>query len=191
MSSFGILVLSPFFLLIGFIVLISSKGPVIYRQSRVGRHNEDFQILKFRTMYLNSDEKGLITVGDRDPRVTNFGYYLRKFKLDELPQLFNVLFGDMSIVGPRPEVRKYVNHYTEEDLKILQVRPGITDYASVAFRNENEMLKGCINPDRKYIDEILPTKLALNKKYIEEVGFATDCKIILQTFFSIFKLNHQ
>ncbi|MEP0212349.1 MAG: sugar transferase, partial [Cellulophaga sp.] len=140
-----------------------------------------------RTMLINSDKKGLLTVGDRDPRVTKIGYYLRKSKLDELPQLFNVLLGEMSLVGPRPEVRKYVDLYSKDDMQVLSVRPGITDYASIHFRNENEILKGATNPEKKYIDEIMPIKLNLNKKYISEKGFIKDIKIIFSTIASIFK----
>ena len=184
-SFFGILILLPVIAIIAILVKIGSKGPIIYKQRRVGIGNIDFDIYKFRTMYLNSDKKGLLTVGDKDPRVTPIGFYLRKLKLDELPQLFNVLFGDMSLVGPRPEVRKYVNYYSEEDMSVLNVRPGITDYASIEFRNENEMLKGCDNPDQKYIEEILPIKLDLNKKYIQNKSFLTDIKIICLTIISI------
>lgn len=137
-------------------------------------------------MHVGADNKGLLTVGDRDPRVTKIGYYLRKLKLDELPQLFNVLYGDMSLVGPRPEVRKYVDHYGPEDMVVLSVKPGITDYASIEFRDENEMLKGVVEPDKKYIEEILPIKLTLNKKYIEQSSVLVDIKIILNTIASIF-----
>lgn len=188
-SFLGLLVLLPFLLVLAILVKIGSKGPIIYKQQRVGLDNLDFHIYKFRTMYVNSDKKGLITIGDRDPRVTPIGFYLRKLKMDELPQLFNVLLGDMSLVGPRPEVRKYVDHYSKDDLEVLKVRPGITDYASIEFRNENEMLKGAQNPDQKYVEEILPIKLELNKKYIREQNFFTDVKIILATFLSILKLK--
>nr|WP_298998271.1 sugar transferase [uncultured Allomuricauda sp.] len=184
-SFFGILFLLPVFIVLAILVKIGSKGPVIYKQRRVGLRNADFNIYKFRTMYMNSDKKGLITIGDRDPRVTSIGFYLRKLKLDELPQLFNVLFGDMSLVGPRPEVRKYVNYYSEKDMEVLNVRPGITDYASIEFRNENEILKNSDNPDKKYIEEILPTKLNLNKKYIQNTSFLTDIRIICLTIVSI------
>ncbi|WP_223826607.1 sugar transferase [Flagellimonas sp. S3867] len=185
-SFVGILVLSPVFIVLAILVKIGSAGPVIYKQNRVGLRNMDFSIYKFRTMYLDSDKKGLITIGDRDPRVTSIGYYLRKLKLDEIPQLFNVLFGHMSLVGPRPEVRKYVDYYSKQDIEVLNVRPGITDYASIEFRNENEMLKDAVNPDKKYIEEILPIKLSLNKKYIREKSFLTDIKILCLTMVSIF-----
>ncbi len=181
LSSFGILLLSPILVIIAALVKISSKGPVFYRQVRVGKGNEDFRIFKFRTMYTGSDKKGLLTVGGRDPRVTKVGYYLRKFKLDELPQLFNVFTGEMSLVGPRPEVRKYVDYYSDSDMEVLSVRPGITDYASIAFRNENDILKESEDPERKYIEEIMPIKLGLNKKYIAEKGMFKDLSIILKT----------
>ncbi|MDC6363549.1 MULTISPECIES: sugar transferase [Flavobacteriaceae] len=187
LSSFGILVLSPILVLISILVKISSKGPVFYRQVRVGKGNKDFRIFKFRTMYTGSDKKGLLTVGGRDPRVTKVGYYLRKFKLDELPQLFNVFTGEMSLVGPRPEVRKYVEHYSESDMEVLSVRPGITDYASIAFRNENDILKESEDPEKKYIEEIMPIKLGLNKKYIAEKGMFKDLSIILKTITVIIK----
>lgn len=187
LSSIGILVLSPILVLISILVKISSKGPVFYRQVRVGKGNKDFRIFKFRTMYTGSDKKGLLTVGGRDPRVTKVGYYLRKFKLDELPQLFNVFTGEMSLVGPRPEVRKYVEHYSESDMEVLSVRPGITDYASIAFRNENDILKESEDPEKKYIEEIMPIKLGLNKKYIAEKGMFKDLSIIFKTITVIIK----
>lgn len=132
-------------------------------------------------MHTDADKKGLLTVGGRDPRVTAIGYYLRKYKLDELPQLFNVLFGSMSLVGPRPEVRKYVNMYTTEQQKVLLVKPGITDYASLEYINENDLLAASSNPEETYIKEIMPAKLNLNMKYIHNQGLATDLKIIFQT----------
>jgi lipopolysaccharide/colanic/teichoic acid biosynthesis glycosyltransferase len=140
-------------------------------------------------MFTGSDKKGLLTVGDRDPRVTPIGYYLRKYKLDELPQLINVLIGDMSLVGPRPEVSKYVDLYSEEDRMVLSIKPGITDYASIYFRNENEILNSSTDPEKKYIEEVMPLKLELNKKYIEEKGLMTDLKIIFMTLKSIFHKN--
>lgn len=186
-SGIGILLLSPILVCISLLILLGSKGGIFYKQKRVGKNNKDFFILKFRTMFVNSDKKGLLTVGDRDPRVTTTGYYLRKSKLDELPQLFNVFLGEMSLVGPRPEVRKYVNLYSKEDMLVLSVRPGITDYASIHFRNENELLKDAKDPEKKYIEEIMPIKLGLNKKYISEKGLKKDVKIIFNTIASIFK----
>ena len=186
-SGMGLLVLSPILLIISGIILISSKGGIFYRQKRIGLGGREFDILKFRTMRTGADKLGLLTVGDRDPRVTWIGYYLRKSKLDELPQLINVFKGEMSLVGPRPEVSKYVNLYSEEDREVLSIKPGITDYASIYFRNENEILKGATDPEKKYIEEIMPLKLSLNKKYIAEKGVFTDLKIIFMTFASIFK----
>lgn len=184
-ASLGILLLLPIFITIIIIIKLTSKGSVFYKQKRVGLRGVDFYILKFRTMFVDSDKKGLLTVGDRDPRVTGIGYYLRKFKLDELPQLINVFIGEMSIVGPRPEVRKYVDLYTPEDLIVLSIKPGITDYASIHFRNENEILKDSNDPEKKYIDEIMPIKLDLNKKYVNKANIFEDFKIIINTFSSI------
>ena len=180
-SFIGILILSPFFLLIILLVIITSGLPVFYLQSRVGLNNIDFKLFKFRTMKLNADKQGLLTVGGRDPRITSIGYYLRKFKLDELPQLFNVLFGSMSLVGPRPEVRKYVDMYNTEQKKVLNVKPGITDYASIEYINENELLAKSNDPEQTYIKEVMPAKLDLNIKYIHDAGLMTDLKIIFRT----------
>ena len=188
-SGLGLLLISPILLIVSLAIALSSKGGVFYKQSRVGLNGVNFNILKFRTMFTGSDKKGLLTVGDRDPRVTPIGYYLRKYKLDELPQLINVLIGDMSLVGPRPEVSKYVNLYSKEDRVVLSIKPGITDYASIYFRNENEILNSSSNPEKKYIEEVMPMKLELNKKYIEEKGLLTDLKIIFMTLKSIFHKN--
>jgi lipopolysaccharide/colanic/teichoic acid biosynthesis glycosyltransferase len=177
----GILVLSAPLIFISVAVVMTSGFPVIYLQTRVGRNNRDFKLFKFRTMYADADKKGLLTVGGRDPRITTVGYYLRKFKLDELPQLFNVLFGSMSLVGPRPEVRKYVDMYNEEQKKVLMVKPGITDYASLDYINENELLAQSSDPEQTYIKEVMPAKLKLNMKYINEAGLMTDLKIIFKT----------
>jgi lipopolysaccharide/colanic/teichoic acid biosynthesis glycosyltransferase len=163
------------------LIVVNSGFPIFYFQNRVGKNNKDFKLFKFRTMNANADKKGLLTVGGRDPRVTAIGYYLRKYKLDELPQLFNVLFGTMSLVGPRPEVRKYVDLYTVDQLQVLLVKPGITDYASLEYINENDLLAASANPEETYINEIMPAKLELNKKYIHNQGLATDFKIILDT----------
>ena len=186
-SGLGLLILSPVLVLIAILITFSSKGGVFYRQKRIGLHGRPFDILKFRTMYTGADKLGLLTVGDRDPRVTPIGYYLRKYKLDELPQLINVFLGDMSMVGPRPEVAKYVDLYSREDKVVLSIRPGITDYASIYFRNENEILKSAVDPEKKYIEEVMPQKLELNKKYIREKGIVTDLKIIGLTVLSIFR----
>ncbi len=183
----GICILSPLLLIIAFLIKVTSKGPIFFKQTRVGLHEKDFKILKFRTMYMGSDKKGLLTVGNRDSRVTSVGVYLRKLKLDELPQLFNVLLGDMSLVGPRPEVRKYTELYSQDDKIIFSVKPGITDYASIHFRNENEMLKAAKNPEQTYVNEILPIKIKLNKKYIHQnkKGILLDLRIIFKTFWVI------
>lgn len=180
-SLIGILVLLPFFILVALAIFLNTGLPVFYLQSRVGRNNKDFKLFKFRTMYKDAEKKGLLTVGGRDERITPIGYYLRKYKIDELPQLFNVLFGSMSLVGPRPEVRKYVNLYTETQLFILSVKPGITDPASLHFINENDLLAKASDPEHLYTTVIMPQKLELNKKYIMDQGFSTDISIILAT----------
>lgn len=185
-SLIGIIILSPFLIIIGLLVVIGSRGGAFYRQIRVGKDMKEFKLFKFRTMYSDSDKKGLLTIGMKDNRITRIGYYLRKYKLDELPQLFNVLVGDMSIVGPRPEVPKYVAMYNEEQKKVLTVRPGITDYASIEYANENDILDKAENPEELYIKEVMPAKLALNKKYIEEMGVGTDLRIIARTLWKIF-----
>ena len=177
----GLLILSPLLILIALFIVLGSGFPVFYLQNRVGKNNQDFKLFKFRTMYVDADKKGLLTVGGRDPRVTPVGYYLRKFKLDELPQLFNVLFGSMSLVGPRPEVRKYVEMYNEDQKRVLEVKPGITDYASLEYINENEILAKSENPEQTYINEIMPAKLKLNMRYINEAGLLTDLTIITRT----------
>lgn len=189
-SGSGLLIISPILFIISGIIAFSSKGGIFYKQKRIGLFGKEFHILKFRTMRTGADKMGLLTVGDRDPRVTRIGYYLRKTKLDELPQLINVLKGEMSLVGPRPEVPKYVDLYSEEDRVVLSIRPGITDYASIYFRNENEILMGAQEPEKMYIEEIMPLKLELNKKYIAEKGLLTDLKIIWATFISIFGSNN-
>ncbi|SDD94784.1 sugar transferase [Riemerella columbipharyngis] len=184
-SFIGLLVISPVLLGIALIIAFTSKGGVFYRQNRVGRFGRDFRIFKFRTMYVDSDKKGLLTVGGRDPRVTNVGYYLRKYKIDELPQLINVFLGDMSFVGPRPEVRKYVDLYNDEQRKVLNVRPGITDLASIEYRNENEILSKQSEPEKYYIDVIMPAKLSINLKYIENRSLFKDINVILKTLKAI------
>ncbi len=178
---FGFITLFPLFLLVSLLIVVDSRGGIFYRQIRVGKGGKDFKLIKFRTMFADADKKGLLTVGMKDSRVTKAGCYLRKYKLDEFPQLLNVLMGDMSIVGPRPEVRKYVDMYSVEQQKILDVKPGITDYASIEFANENELLGRVNNPEEVYINEIMPAKLNLNLKYIRDQSFATDLKIIFRT----------
>jgi lipopolysaccharide/colanic/teichoic acid biosynthesis glycosyltransferase len=182
---FGLVLFFIPFLVIALLIKLNSKGPIFFRQIRVGRNNKDFKIFKFRTMYLDSYKKSLITIGERDSRVTNVGFYLRKYKLDELPQLLNVFFGDMSFVGPRPEVRYYVNFYTEAQKEVLNVRPGITDVASIEFRNENELLEKQENPQQYYIDELMPKKIEINLKYLVSRNLIKDYVIILKTFKAI------
>jgi lipopolysaccharide/colanic/teichoic acid biosynthesis glycosyltransferase len=177
----GLIILSPVFLVIAVLIKVDSRGPVFFNQLRVGRNNTDFKLFKFRTMKMNSEKKGLLTIGGRDSRVTGFGYYLRKYKLDELPQLLNVLKGDMSFVGPRPEVRKYVELYNDEQKKVLDVRPGVTDIASIEYKNENELLENAENPESYYIKEIMPDKLRLNLLYLSDRSTFKDIKIIFKT----------
>ena len=161
---------------------MDSKGPVFYRQVRVGRHNKDFRIIKFRSMRVGADKGSLVTIGGRDPRITRSGYFIRKYKLDELPQLINVFIGQMSIVGPRPEVRHYVDYWTKEQLHVLDVRPGITDPASIKFRNENELMEKADNPENYYINVIMQEKIRLYLEYVGKVGFWYDIKLIFKTF---------
>lgn len=181
-SGCGLLVLSPIFIIVAIWIKLDSPGPVFYRQIRVGRHNKDFRIFKFRSMRVGSDKGSLVTIGGRDPRVTRSGYFIRKFKIDELPQLINVFTGDMSLVGPRPEVRHYVNYWTPEQMGVLDVRPGITDPASIRFRNENELLEKAQDPERYYIDVIMQEKIKLYLEYVEKSSFWYDIKLIFQTF---------
>jgi lipopolysaccharide/colanic/teichoic acid biosynthesis glycosyltransferase len=180
-SIVGLIILLPLFLIIALVIVIESRGGVFYLQNRVGKNGIDFKLYKFRTMFINSDKAGLITVGMRDSRITRVGYQLRKYKFDELPQLLNVLQGSMSFVGPRPEVRKYVELYNDDQLNVLKVKPGITDYASIEYSNENELLGNASDPDQLYVEVIMPAKLSLNLKYINEISIATDVKLILQT----------
>lgn len=184
-SGCGLLVLSPLFIVLAIWIKLDSKGPVFYKQSRVGQYNKDFLLYKFRSMRIGSDKKGLITVGNRDPRITKSGYFIRKYKLDEFPQLINVLAGDMSLVGPRPEVRKYVDLYTEEQLHVLDVKPGITDLASIRYRNENEILEKVENPDEYYINVVMQDKLKINLEYVNNHSFWYDISLILKTFWAI------
>ena len=177
----------PFFILIAFLIGIDSKGGVFFIQQRVGKNNRNFGLFKFRTMRSDSEKAGQITVGGKDPRITKIGYLLRKFKLDEFPQLLNVIKGDMSIIGPRPEVRRYVDMYSKEQLKVLSVRPGLSDFASIEYINENELLGKSDNPEKTYIEEIMPAKLQLNRKYIEQKTFGTDIKLIFKTIRKILK----
>lgn len=184
-SGIGLILLSPLFVILAIWIKCDSTGPVFYRQIRVGRNNRDFQLLKFRSMRVGSDKKGHITVGGRDPRITRSGYYIRKYKLDEFPQLINVLKGDMSLVGPRPEVRKYVDMYTTEQRRVLAVRPGITDYASIVYMDENRLLGQSSNPDKTYVEDIMPAKIELNMRYINHPTLFEYFKLIFLTIFKI------
>ena len=184
-SGIGLLLLCPLFLIIGIWIKLDSSGPIFYRQVRVGKNNQDFRIFKFRSMRTDADKGSLVTIGGRDPRITRSGYFIRKFKIDELPQLINVFVGDMSIVGPRPEVRHYVNYWTKEQMHVLDVRPGITDPASIRYRNENEVLGKAENPEQYYIDVVMQEKIQLYLEYVEKHNFWYDIKLIFQTFWVI------
>lgn len=186
-SACGLILLSPLFFIVSVWIKLDSIGPVFYRQVRVGRYNKDFKIFKFRTMMVGADKGSLVTIGGRDPRVTRIGYYLRKFKIDELPQLINVFIGDMSLVGPRPEVRHYVNYWTSEQLHVLDVRPGITDPASIKFRNENELMESAEDPESFYINVIMQEKLKLYLEYVHNASFWYDIKLIFKTIYTVVK----
>lgn len=188
LSTIGIIFLFPIYIIISILIIIDSKGGIIYKQKRIGKNGAEFNLLKFRTMKTGADKKGLLTVGGKDSRITKIGYYLRKFKLDESLQLFNVLFGKMSLVGPRPEVKKYVDLYTKEQKKVLSIKPGITDFASIEYANENEILEQANNPEKMYIEKIMPHKIALNMKFIENYSLQNYFKVIFLTFFKIIKL---
>ena len=186
-SGLGLIVLSPLFLILAVWIKLDSKGPVFYRQVRVGYKNKDFRIFKFRSMRVGADKGSLVTIGGRDPRVTKSGYWIRKFKLDELPQLINVFIGDMSLVGPRPEVRHYVDYWTPEQMHVLDVRPGITDPASITFRNENELMEQAEDPEKYYIEVIMQEKIKLYLEYVEKHSFWYDLGLIFKTFWVIVK----
>lgn len=184
-SCLGLILLAPVLVVLALIIKLDSKGPVLFIQPRVGLNNKDFNIFKFRTMQMESDKKGLLTLGNKDSRITKVGYFLRRYKIDEFPQLLNILLGDMSFVGPRPELRKYVNYYPQEDLSVLSVRPGITGLASIAFRNEVELLKAAKDPEDFFIKSIIPEKLKLNKLYIEKSSLWFDLKLIIITIYRV------
>ena len=181
-SGCGLLVLSPVFLVVAIWIKLDSRGPVFYRQVRVGYKNKEFRIFKFRSMRIGSDKGSLVTIGGRDPRITRSGYFIRKYKLDELPQLINVFVGDMSLVGPRPEVRHYVDYWTPEQMHVLDVRPGITAPASIKFRNENELMGQAENPEDYYINVIMQEKIKLYLEYVENASFMYDLMLIFKTF---------
>jgi len=185
LSSLGIFILWPFYLLISFIIIIDDPGPIFFIQKRVGKGGKLFGLIKFRTMRVNAEKRGFLTVGDRDNRITRVGYYLRKFKIDELPQLINVVKGDMSLVGPRPEVLRYVNMYTAEQRKVLDLKPGITDHASIEYINENEILAKSDDPEKTYVEEVMPKKLEMNLAYIRRRNLVTDLGVILKTILKI------
>lgn len=185
-SSIGLLMLLPVFLVMAVWIKADSEGPVFYRQVRVGMHGKLFRIFKFRSMRLGSDKASQITIGERDSRITRSGIIIRKYKLDELPQLINVFTGDMSFVGPRPEVPKYVDLYTEVQRHVLDVRPGITDMASIKYINENELLGKANNPEDYYIHTIMPDKLSINLEYVKNNSFMDDVTIIFKTLSKIF-----
>ena len=172
-------------LIISIAIVLESRGGVFYLQQRIGKDGKPFNLFKFRTMSSGADKAGKLTVGMKDSRITKVGYFIRKSKLDEFPQFINVLLGQMSIVGPRPEVKEYVDLYTEEQLKVLNVKPGITDYASLEYFNENELLGKSENPQETYIKEIMPAKLELNKKYLANPTIGEDIKIMWKTFLKI------
>lgn len=184
-SLFGLIILSPVLLIVYIFIIIESKGGGFYCQERVGKNGVGFKLFKFRSMRVGADKHGLITVGGHDSRITRIGYLIRKYKVDELPQLLNVLKGDMSLVGPRPEVRKYVDLYTNEQRKVLNVRPGITDYASIEYADENVILGKSDDPDKFYIEHIMPDKIKLNMRYIENHNLKEYFKIIFMTIKTI------
>lgn len=186
-SLFGLLLLSPLLLFISLVIVLDSKGGVLYRQERVGRRGKIFRLLKFRTMRPQAERGGLLSLGGGDPRITRAGAVLRKYKLDELPQLINVLLGQMSLVGPRPEVPHYVAHYDERQQKVLSVRPGLTDYASLEYFNEGELLAASPDPEKTYLETILPRKLELALRYVAEQSLVTDLRIIGRTLLRILR----
>jgi lipopolysaccharide/colanic/teichoic acid biosynthesis glycosyltransferase len=181
LSLIGLLVLLPFFAVAAVAIVLDSKGGVFFLQTRVGKDNKDFKLFKFRTMGVNAESKGQLTIGGNDSRITRVGHFLRRYKLDELPQLLNVLLGDMSLVGPRPEVRRYVDLYAPEQQQVLSIKPGLTDYASIKYVDESELLAKAENPEQFYIKTIMPDKLAINLKYIKSRSLAMDMGILFKT----------
>lgn len=185
LSFIGLLLLSPFLLIVYLLIRLESKGGGFYAQTRTGKGGKPFQLYKFRSMRIGSDKKGLITVGEKDSRITKMGYFVRRYKIDELPQLWNVLKGDMSLVGPRPEVKKYTDMYYDEQKKVLSIKPGITDWASIKYVDENRILGEAENPDETYVKVIMPSKIALNMIYINNHTLKEYFKIIFATFSNI------
>lgn len=181
-SGIGLIILSPIFIILYILIRFESKGGGFYKQERIGKDGKPFSLFKFRSMRKDSDKGSLITIGKRDPRITRIGYFIRKYKLDELPQLWNVFIGDMSLVGPRPEVEKYTKLYTIEQQKVLSVRPGITDWASIKYVDENLILGQAEDPDKAYIEQIIPDKIQYNMKWIENQGIVEYFRIIFMTF---------
>jgi lipopolysaccharide/colanic/teichoic acid biosynthesis glycosyltransferase len=187
LSLLGLILLSPLFLIIALLILADSGRPVFYRQTRTGKGGIPFNILKFRTMIVNADKSSLLTIGLHDNRITRVGYYLRKYKIDEFPQLINVLKGEMSLVGPRPEVTKYTQLYTQQQKEALSVRPGITDPASILLKDENEMIAASPDPEKFYIEKLIPEKVSINIQYIERMSLKNDLRIIVKTLFAIIR----
>lgn len=185
LSILGLIILFPFLLILSIAIIIESKGGIFYKQTRVGKNNTDFKLYKFRSMQTGADKKGLLTVGENDSRITQVGKFIRKYKLDEFAQLLNVVKGNMSLVGPRPEVRKYVDLYNNKQLQVLSIKPGITDYASIEYRDENKLLAKSDNPEKTYIEEVMPHKLELNMKFINDNNFYNYIKIIFLTIFRV------
>ena len=186
-SGIGLILLSPLFIVLYILIRLESKGGGFYSQQRIGKDGVPFNLYKFRSMRKDADKKGLITVGGHDPRITKIGYFIRKYKLDELPQLFNVLKGDMSLVGPRPEVEKYTRLYTPEQRKVLSVVPGITDWASIEYVDENVILGKAEDPNKAYIEQVMPDKIKYNMKYINNRSVGEYFKIIFTTFYRIIR----
>jgi lipopolysaccharide/colanic/teichoic acid biosynthesis glycosyltransferase len=184
---FGLIVFAPLFLIIGLLIKLDSPGPVFYRGERVGKDGVRFRMFKFRTMFVNADQMGSALTHSADPRITRVGRALRHWKIDELPQLINILRGDMSVVGPRPESPCYVVHYTPAQRQVLSVRPGVTGLTQVEFRHEETLLKNCADLEKDYVGTIMPQKLALDQEYIENRSFHLDTKLIVQTFLCLFQ----
>lgn len=185
----GLILLSPLLVIVYAFIVLESKGGGFYEQKRVGLNGIEFKLYKFRSMVVGSDKKGLITIGGNDSRITKTGLFVRKFKIDELPQLYNVLIGDMSLVGPRPEVRKYVDLYTKEQNRIFNVKPGITDWASIIYSNENDILEKSDNPEQTYIQQIIPDKIKYNLIFINNYGTYEYFRIIICTLLKIINSN--